>query len=108
MAADPPGVYATFTGIPGRGARLWAAVLSAGPGAVLSYQTAAELHGLADKPTNPIHVTVPRERHVLAAEGVSLHRSGRAVEAMRAALVSAADQGGGDGARPYSDREDLR
>ena len=75
------GVYATFTGVPGRGARLWAAVLSAGPGAVLSYQTAAELHGLADKATNPIHVTVPHERHVLAADGISLHRSGRAVAA---------------------------
>ena len=25
------GVYATFTGVPGRGARLWAAVLAAGP-----------------------------------------------------------------------------
>ena len=75
------GVYATFTGVPGRGARLWAAVLAAGPGAMLSYQTAAELHGLVDKTTNPIHVTVPHERHVLAAEGISLHRSGRAVEA---------------------------
>jgi hypothetical protein len=58
-----PGVYATFTGMPGRSARLWAAVLSAGPGAVLSYQTAAELQGLADKPDDSIHVTVPRERH---------------------------------------------
>lgn len=76
-----PGVYATFTGIPGRGARLWAAVLSAGPGAVLSYQTAAELQGLTDKQTKPIHVTVPRERHVVAVSGVSLHRSARAVEA---------------------------
>src|SRR5579864_9038352 len=66
------GIYATFTGSPGRGAYLWAAVLSAGPGAVLSYQTAAELHGLADKATNPIHVTVPYERHVLAAEGISM------------------------------------
>ena len=37
---------------------------------------------LADKATNPIHVTVPHERHVLAVEGISLHRSGRAVEAM--------------------------
>ena len=72
------GVYATFTGVPGRGARLWAAVLSAGPGAVLSYQTAAELHGLADRPTNPIHVTVPHERHVLAAKGVACTgRAGR-------------------------------
>jgi alkylated DNA nucleotide flippase Atl1 len=76
-----PGVYATLTGVPGRSARLWAAVLSAGPGAVLSYQTAAELQGLADKPDDSIHVTVPRERHVLAAEGISLHRSARAVAA---------------------------
>ncbi len=76
-----PGIYATFTGVPGRGAWLWAAVLSAGPGAVLSYQTAAELHGLIDSPTNPIHVTVHRQRHVAAVSGVSLHRSARAVEA---------------------------
>jgi len=77
-----PGVYATFTGMPGRSALLWAAVLSAGPGAVLSHQTAAELQGLADKPDESIHVTVPRERHVLPAEGISLHRSARAVAAM--------------------------
>jgi len=76
-----PGVYATFTGAPSRRARLWAAVLPAGPGAVLSYQTAAELQGLTDKPDNSIHVTVPRQRHVAAIEGISLHRSGRAVEA---------------------------
>jgi hypothetical protein len=76
-----PGVYATFTGPPGRSARLWAAVLSSGPGAVLSHETAAELHGLADKRSDPIQVTVPRERHVVAVEGVSLHRSARALEA---------------------------
>ena len=78
-----PGVYATFSGIPGRGAWLWAALLAAGPGAVLSYQTAAELHGLSDKPTSPIHVTVPAQRHLVAVSGVCLHRSGRAVEAMQ-------------------------
>jgi hypothetical protein len=78
-----PGVYATFTGVPGRGAWLWAAVLSAGPDAVLSYQTAAELHGFADSPTNSIHVTVPRQRHVAAVSGVSLHRSDWAVGAMQ-------------------------
>jgi hypothetical protein len=77
-----PGVYATFTGVPRRGAWLWAAVLSAGPGAALSHRTAAELHGLTDSPTNPIHVTVSRQRHVVAVSGVSLHRSARAVEAM--------------------------
>ena len=75
------GVYATFTGVPGRGAWLWAAVLSAGPGAALSYETAAELHRLTDKPAETIHVTVPHDRRVMAVEGVSLHRSARAVEA---------------------------
>jgi len=78
-----PGVYATFTGIPSRGAWLWAAILSAGPGAVLSFQTAAELDGLSDNPTNPIHVTVPRQRHVVAVSGISLHRSDRVAEAVQ-------------------------
>jgi hypothetical protein len=77
-----PGVYATFTGVPGRGAQLWAAVLSAGPGAVLSHETAAELLKLTDKPAKMIHVTVPRHRHIAAVSGISLHRSARAVEAM--------------------------
>ena len=40
------GVYATFSGEPGRLAVLWSAVLSAGAGALLSHQTAAELAGL--------------------------------------------------------------
>ena len=77
-----PGVYATFSGIPGRGAWLWAALLAAGPGAVLSYQTAAELHGLSDEQSSPIHVTVPAQRHLVAVCGVYLHRSGRAGEAV--------------------------
>jgi hypothetical protein len=76
-----PGVYATFTGPPGRSARLWAAVLSSGPGAVLSHETAAELHGLADRPAENIHVTVPGRRRVRAVEGVSVHRSSRGVQA---------------------------
>jgi hypothetical protein len=45
------GTYATFSGVPPREACLWAAVLRAGPGAVLSHETAAEVHGLADKPS---------------------------------------------------------
>jgi hypothetical protein len=76
-----PGVYATFTGTPGRNAQLWAAVLSAGQGAVLSHETAAELLRLADKAAHSIHVTVPRDRHVAAVPGVSIHRSARAVAA---------------------------
>jgi hypothetical protein len=75
-----PGVYATFTGMPGRNARLWAAVLSAGRGAVLSHETAAELHRLTDKVTDSIHVTVPWQRRVIAVSGVSLHRCQRADE----------------------------
>jgi hypothetical protein len=77
------GVYATFTGTPGRTAWLWAAVLSAGPGAALSYETAAELHRLTDKPVKTVHVTVPHDRRVAAVEGVSLHRSARVVEAVQ-------------------------
>lgn len=75
-----PGVYTTFTGIPGRNAQLWAAVLSAGQGAMLSHETAAELHRLTDKPADPIHVTVPWQRRVIAVSGVSLHRCRRADE----------------------------
>jgi hypothetical protein len=78
-----PGVYATFTGAPGRGAQLWAALLSAGPSAMLSHETAAELQRLTDKPAETIHVTVPGERHIAAIHGVSLHRSARAVEAVQ-------------------------
>ena len=78
-----PGVYATFSGVPGRGARLWAALLSAGPGAILSHETAAELHRLADQPTDLIHVTVPLERRVVAVEGVSIYRSAYALGAVQ-------------------------
>jgi hypothetical protein len=48
---------------------------------VLSHQTAAELHGLADKVADPIHVTVPWQRRVVAVSGVSIHRSRRSSEA---------------------------
>jgi hypothetical protein len=77
-----PGVYATFTGVAGRSPQLWAAVLSAGPGAVLSHETAAELHGLNDRPADAIHVTVPRQRHIAPVSGVVIHRSARAIEAV--------------------------
>jgi len=72
------GAYATFTGDPSREARLWAAILRAGPGAVLSHETAAEVHGLIDKPRSQIHVSVPAERHPgrrRKIRGVVIHRS---------------------------------
>ena len=78
-----PGVYATFTGSPGRSAQLWAAILSSGPGAVLSFETAAELQRLSDRPSYMIHVTLPWKRRIAAPSGVKLHRSARAVEAVQ-------------------------
>jgi hypothetical protein len=72
------GVYADFTGTPKREAQIWAALLRAGPGAVLSYWTAAERHGLVDRPSAAIHLTVPAERHPArwaAIPGVVIHRS---------------------------------
>jgi hypothetical protein len=56
------GVYAAFSGDPARETVLWAALLRAGPGAVLSHQTAAERHGLTDEPSQVITITVPASR----------------------------------------------
>lgn len=72
------GVYATFTGPVSREALLWAAVLYAGKGAELSHETAAELHGLTDRPAIAIHVTVPASRRVRPASGLVIHLSARA------------------------------
>jgi hypothetical protein len=72
------GTYATFTGVPSREAKLWAAVLRAGPGAALSHETAAEIHGLTDKPSTRIHISVPAERRPgehRKIPGVVIHRS---------------------------------
>jgi putative AbiEi antitoxin of type IV toxin-antitoxin system len=79
-----PGVYAIFTGPPSRNARLWAAVLLAGPGAVLSHETAAELHQLTDTAAQTIHLTIPSQRRVRVVAGLCLHRSARVVEAVQA------------------------
>jgi hypothetical protein len=76
-----PGVYATFTGDLSRHAQLWAAVLFAGPGAALSHETAAEVHGLSDKESDPVHVTIPHERRVVLRKGIGIHRSRCAAQA---------------------------
>jgi Transcriptional regulator, AbiEi antitoxin len=81
------GVYATFSGEPGRLAVLWAAVLSAGPGAMLSHQTAAELAGLTDKASDLVHVTVPTERRASKAPGLVIHYSARASESRHPARL---------------------
>ncbi len=56
-------------------ARLWAVVLYAGPGALLSHETAAEILGLTDRGCPVIHVTVPASRRVRARPGVAVHYS---------------------------------
>ncbi|HTT50209.1 MAG TPA: hypothetical protein VMH35_02240 [Streptosporangiaceae bacterium] len=76
------GVYATFTGEPGREAQLWGALRRAGPCAVLSHYTAAEQWRLTSRQAARIHVTVPRHKHVWPIPGVVLHRSSRVQEAL--------------------------
>lgn len=71
------GVYATFSGPPTRRSLMWAAVLRAGPGAVLSHHSAAEIQGLIEPSTGPIHVAIPAARTVERMAGVILHRSRR-------------------------------
>jgi hypothetical protein len=70
-----PGVYAAFTGTVAWEARLWAAVLYAGPGALLSHETAAEVLHLTDRRCPVIQVTIPHSRRVRAPYGVRVHRS---------------------------------
>jgi predicted transcriptional regulator of viral defense system len=72
------GVYTVFTGPLPRQSLLWAAVLRAGPGAMLSYQTAAELSGLVDEPSTLIHVTIPHDRRLSRIPGHVTHVSARA------------------------------
>jgi hypothetical protein len=75
------GIYAMFSGEPIREAVLWAAVLDAGGGALVSHQTAAEVCGLADAPSQLIHVTVPGDRRVTRRPGIVVHLSKRARQA---------------------------
>lgn len=67
--------YATFTGPPPRECVLWAAVLCAGPEAVLSHESAAEACGLIDAPHDPIHVTLPPARRITGLPGLVVHNS---------------------------------
>ena len=55
-------------------ARVWAALLYAGPDAVASHQTAAWLDGFGDPPTL-IHISVAQPRHLRGLPGVRIYRS---------------------------------
>jgi hypothetical protein len=70
-----PGVYATFSGELSRDAKLWAALLHAGPMAWLSHETAAEIQKMTDRRDPVIHVSIPENRRVVSAPGVRVHVS---------------------------------
>lgn len=91
-----PGVYATFTGRLDRPAQMWAALLhcstwASGDGdldAVLSHETAADLHGFAEDTSRVIHVTIPHGRRLpKAVAGVQVHVSRRLEQARHPALT---------------------
>jgi len=81
------GVYATFSGELDREAALWAAVLYAGPGAVVSHQSAAELARLIDEPSGLIHITVAAQRRITPVRGLVVHHSARADQTRHPALL---------------------
>ncbi|HEX3618108.1 MAG TPA: DUF559 domain-containing protein [Solirubrobacteraceae bacterium] len=66
-----PSVFSVGHDAPSWEARLWAAVLYAGPGAMLSHGTAARWLGLIDFAPSAIQVTTPRQKHSL--EGVKVY-----------------------------------
>ena len=72
------GVYYVFNSPVPRDARLWAAVLRTGHGAVLSHETAAEVWRIADERCPVINLSVPRKTGpVPTAAGVRVHYSAR-------------------------------
>jgi hypothetical protein len=81
------GVYAVFSGEIGRAAVMWAAVLAAGEGAVLSHRSAAELYKLTDEPGELVHVTIAHDRRIRKINGVVIHRSVRAEQAAHPTLT---------------------
>ena len=81
------GVYAVFSGEIGRESVMWAAVLAAGQGAVLSHRSAAELYKLTDEPGELVHVTIAHDRRVRKINGVVIHRSARAEQAAHPTLT---------------------
>jgi hypothetical protein len=80
-------VYAVFTGQPSRLAVLWATLHRAGPDAVLSHQTAAELTKITDQPSSLIHLSIPVSRRIAGIPGAVIHRSARAQAARHPAAL---------------------
>jgi len=83
------GVYTAHSGDPARETALWAALLRAGPGAILSHQTAAERHGLIDEPSPVITITVPTSRSPGRTKipGIVIHRSDAVLRTKHPAML---------------------
>jgi predicted transcriptional regulator of viral defense system len=74
-----PKVYAVGYTAPNRESDLWAAVLYAGPGAMLSHASAAHHRGLIIYAPSEIHVSTPR-RKIRSVPGVIRVHMGRDLE----------------------------
>ncbi len=70
-----PGVYATFSGGLTSEQLAWAALLHAGPDAMLSHASAAQLQGLVDQPPPEVVVTVPNGHRVTPRPGIRVVRA---------------------------------
>ena len=68
-----PRVYAVGHAAPSREADLWAAVLYAGPGAMLSHASAAHHRGLIIYAPEVIHVSTPRAKITSITDEVQVH-----------------------------------
>ncbi|WP_220187533.1 endonuclease domain-containing protein [Pseudonocardia pini] len=109
-----PRVYRDDAHPPSDAARVWAAVLWAGEGAVLSGVAAAWWQGIAPALAGPVAVTVPRRRSPRPRQGVTVrrrdldpqdrtHRHGVAVTAPAFTVLDAAVELGTAGG-PFLDR----
>ena len=65
--------------------RIWSAILYAGDGAMASYQTAAWLHRLEERPSRVVHVTIPSCRRIADQPDLVVHLNGRALAQEQAA-----------------------
>lgn len=83
-----PKVYAVGHTAPSREASLWAAVLYAGPGAMLGHGTQAHWRGLIDYAPRIIHVSTPRYVRSLAGIRVHARRAGLVRELHRGIPVT--------------------
>lgn len=71
------GVVVTHSGPVSWRTRAWAAVLYAGPGAHLSHESAAHLHGFRREPPRAVTVSIPEHRRIIVPAGVVVHLRSR-------------------------------